>query len=816
MPLTSYRGLNHVFHHRQPLSGAARFCSPPAFLALSSSLASAQTPPTALPPVEVSSPTDPNKTRARPLDNDGSGTTTRPARTAQPSRGAGTGTSDGASPGTADAGGTGTGVRQFNGIVGASSTVITAQEIAHSPSHNLPEISRRCLACSCTSLYGGVNGAKTSVDLRGFGAFATSNTLILVNGRRLNDVDMAQVDLSTIPLQSIERIEITRGNSGAVLYGDNAIGGVINIVLKSGVGGPPVTMRAEAGVGSFNQRLANISAATNYGPWSTSFYGNAIKSDGYRDNNALDQKQRRRQPQLHDARPQGVPDRDRRRPEARLPRRPHRRSLASGVNELVTNRRAPPRRSTTATSRAPARRPASPRRSSNGVDLIVDGGVRKKDTQSGFFGTVPFARRFRASPRPMIDAHLQTWSITPRLSVKNVDVRDAVADPDRHRLLRCDLQLRTGRVQGRSQPIHIYDLSQQIAGRLLAAYRRPVADDRFLLWRQGSEHQPERAGSLQSQRARLRRVLRLQRPGAPAGQQRNQYALHVGLEHRFNDVFSVFGRAARAFRTPNVDERVSSGPFGLRRPSSTRSPGLQAEDPDLARHRGRLPHQEPAASRCNPASTAWTSRTRSISIPALFYNVNLDPTRRYGSETSASLRVSDTVLLRGGMAYTRAVFREGQFAGNDVPLVSRYTASGGVTWNIWQNYLVFDATLRAWSERFMDNDQANTQRRIPANATVDLKLSGAYDHFFWSVEREQSVRRAVLRLRDREHVHARPLLGLSAARPDLHGEGRRDVLIQAAGSASRRTGDAVTHCVAQMSRGTDGADAWLASFDCGP
>ena len=49
-----------------------------------------------------------------------------------------------------------------------------------------------------------------------------------------------------------------------------------------------------------------------------------------------------------------------------------------------------------------------------------------------------------------------------------------------------------------------------------------------------------------------------------------------------------------------------------------------------------------------------------------------------------------------------------------MPLVSHYTASGGVTWNIWQNYLVFDATVRAWSERVMDNDQANTQRRIPA------------------------------------------------------------------------------------------------------
>jgi len=91
------------------------------------------------------------------------------------------------------------------------------------------------------------------------------------------------------------------------------------------------------------------------------------------------------------------------------------------------------------------------------------------------------------------------------------------------------------------------------------------------------------------------------------------------------------------------------------------------------------------------------------------------------------------VTLRGGLAYTRAVFREGAFAGNDVPLVSRYTGSAGVTWNIWQNYLVFDATLRAWSERFMDNDQTNTQRQIPGNATADLKLSGAYEHFFWSV-----------------------------------------------------------------------------------
>ena len=211
-------------------------------------------------------------------------------------------------------------------------------------------------------------------------------------------------------------------------------------------------------------------------------------------------------------------------------------------------------------------------------------------------------------------------------------------------------------------------------------------------------------------------------------------------------------------------------------PSSSASRRLQAEDPDLARRRRRLPHQGRPHSRCNRASTTWTSRTRSISIPVLFFNVNLDPTRRYGSETSASLRVSDTVLLRGGMAYTRAVFREGPFAGNDVPLVSRYTGSAGVTWNIWQNYLVArrhacaPGANASWTtirpipsaDSGQRNGRFQAERRLRALLLVDL--------------RQQYLQRAVLRLRGGEHVHAGPLLGLSAAGPNLHGEGRRDVL----------------------------------------
>ena len=92
--------------------------------------------------------------------------------------------------------------------------------------------------------------------MRGFGAAGISNTLVLVNGRRLNDIDMAGVDFSAIPKNSIERIEITRGNSGAVLYGDGAVGGVINIVTKNAVDLPP-SARVQAGFGSFNYREGN-------------------------------------------------------------------------------------------------------------------------------------------------------------------------------------------------------------------------------------------------------------------------------------------------------------------------------------------------------------------------------------------------------------------------------------------------------------------------------------------------------------------------------------------------------------------------------
>ena len=128
--------------------------------------------------------------------------------------------------------------RLNSGMVGTSNSIITAEDIARSPAQNLPDILSREVGVQVQHLLSSTNGSRDGVDLRGFGAFAQSNVLVLVNGRRFQDFDLQGFDFSSIPLNSIERIEITRGNSSTVLYGDGAIGGSINIVLKKGSSPP--------------------------------------------------------------------------------------------------------------------------------------------------------------------------------------------------------------------------------------------------------------------------------------------------------------------------------------------------------------------------------------------------------------------------------------------------------------------------------------------------------------------------------------------------------------------------------------------------
>ena len=112
--------------------------------------------------------------------------------------------------------------------VPANVTVIDEEDIKNSNAKNVVDVLCTEEGIVVRDLLG--NGKTSQVDLRGFGETAPANTLVLVDGRRINEIDLSGVDWMQIPLEQIERIEILRG-TGSVLYGDNAVGGVINLSL---------------------------------------------------------------------------------------------------------------------------------------------------------------------------------------------------------------------------------------------------------------------------------------------------------------------------------------------------------------------------------------------------------------------------------------------------------------------------------------------------------------------------------------------------------------------------------------------------------
>lgn len=76
----------------------------------------------------------------------------------------------------------------------------------------------------------GGNGT-TQIALRGLGG---ENTLVLLNGRRMTPSGTGSaVDLNAIPFSAIERVEVLK-SGGSVIYGTDAVAGVINVILKKG------------------------------------------------------------------------------------------------------------------------------------------------------------------------------------------------------------------------------------------------------------------------------------------------------------------------------------------------------------------------------------------------------------------------------------------------------------------------------------------------------------------------------------------------------------------------------------------------------
>ena len=108
-----------------------------------------------------------------------------------------------------------------------SAKIIDTPEINHSNGSNISSVLKNNTLLFVNS-YGAVGQLQT-ISSRGTSA---DESVVLINGMRLNQIQNGTIDLGLIPIESVERVEILKvGNSS--LYGSNAIGSVINVVTKN-------------------------------------------------------------------------------------------------------------------------------------------------------------------------------------------------------------------------------------------------------------------------------------------------------------------------------------------------------------------------------------------------------------------------------------------------------------------------------------------------------------------------------------------------------------------------------------------------------
>jgi iron complex outermembrane recepter protein len=115
----------------------------------------------------------------------------------------------------------------------SSKEIYTNQDIEQSGSFSTFDFLSQHTSINIQSQFG--NKTSPLIDMRGYGIQdGYQNIVVNVNGERLNRIDQVPQMIGNIPLKSIERIEILRG-SGSVRFGDGAMAGVINIIMKNTV-----------------------------------------------------------------------------------------------------------------------------------------------------------------------------------------------------------------------------------------------------------------------------------------------------------------------------------------------------------------------------------------------------------------------------------------------------------------------------------------------------------------------------------------------------------------------------------------------------
>lgn len=590
----------------------------------------------------------------------------------------------------------------------ASVTVLSREDITRSSARTLPELLATQAGVNSRDYFGN-NAASATVDMRGFGAAAGQNTLILLDGRRISDADLSGVQWAAIPVAAIARIEIVRG-SGAVLYGDGATSGVINIITRS-----DNTMGSRGGVqldvGSYGYRQLQADAHSGGEQGGVDFNGSTLDSTGYRTHNRNTQNDA--QLRLYRLLEDGEMDlrlaADRQRIEL-----PGARAVqpALGVNQVNSD----PRGVTTPldyASRDGNQVALGWRKNLDDVDLDLGLSQRNK-RQRAYFDQNGF---------PIYrDSDLKLTSFTPRARIAHGADGALVVGMD---LQRWDYRLHTSNSAANiAVPINQVGMTQR---------------NRALYLQDSTSIAPNTVLSSGVRREQLSMngadVYNAAAPGAafgsaaPAGAfSRALTAWELGLRHQLDGGLSLRGKVGRSFRFANVDEIYESGPtyanqFQFLRPQTANGVELGLESKGLT-----------SGWRSSVFDTKVHDEIHLDPFSTGVGNTNLPPSRRRGLELDGHWQVLPHLDLRAAYTYTEARFLSGVLPGSaftqtnvniaskHVPLVPDHKLDLGASWSLAEATSL-NGALHYVSSQFMENDEANTLgAKIPAYTVADLKL----------------------------------------------------------------------------------------------
>ncbi len=568
--------------------------------------------------------------------------------------------------------------------VPANISVITREEIRNSPALDLPDLLKTRAGVDVRPLYGHL-GIDAAVDLRGFGDTAVSNTLILLDGQRLNPIDSGNISWSTIPLGSIQRIEIQRG-AGTVLYGDRASGGVVNIVTdKSGT--PRASVSASAG--SYGYRGLDASAAGGNEAGYANIFAHTASSDGWRRNSRQDQQS-----------VSGRAGRYVETGEVALDYAAYKESSGLPGYLLPAAYQSDPRAASTlfdSQSRSGYRlRPGVKLRLSD--TLMLEAEVSDEHA-SQHWNTVSWGS--------VSDRDNHTQSLTPRLrwrhgleglaseTVVGLDYYDGRFD-SRSSAAPVQWAAQTSNAVYFQNSTALTDAWTATLGGRSQRMDQRVHQDAYASWFTSAMD----GNSIRT---------------------RNAYDLGASYD---GQGWRVYGKTGRTFRFANADELFRYDPL-------TGNPLFAG---DLRPQQGTL-HEVGGSLSAGPVKLRGAlyrlDMTDEIGYDnSVGTNINFDPTRRQGLEFEMDWRLSERFKTRLAYTYTDAEFRSGPYAGKRVPLVSRDKVSLQLTWDAGAAGS-YSAVANAAGGRSYSGDYTNSRGNLAGYTTLDLL--GAWNLKPWKV-----------------------------------------------------------------------------------